>query len=99
MLKIALLDDKSYGIKQIEEIHSTDDFDLTYFDTYKSFIDSKETFDIVYLDYFLDKDNLTGIDVLDEVKKRAKHVVGFSSVQRYSKLLQEKGADDWTVKK
>jgi DNA-binding response OmpR family regulator len=98
-MKIAVLDDKSYGIKQIQDIHKNDDFTLYYYDSFITFEEYTKKFDLVYLDYFLDKDGLTGLDVLEEVKKRAKKIIGFSSVEKYSKLLMENGADEYIVKK
>jgi len=97
-MKIALLDDKSYGIKQVKQIHIDDEYEFFYFDTFISFQENKDFFDIVYLDYYLLKDGLTGGDVLDDVKKRSKRVVGFSSLKEKSELLVLLGADEAITK-
>lgn len=99
MLKIALIDDKDYGLSQIKDIHKEDEFDLTHFDTFKSFQGSGRFFDVVYLDYFLSKEGITGADVIDEVRKQAKKIVGFSLTPTRSKKLKDLGADDAIWKK
>jgi len=98
MLEIALIDDKSYGLKHIEKIHVDIEFNLDYFSSFREFEAKMETnkkfFDIIYLDYFLDKDGITGDLVLSEVKKYTKKVIGFSSVQKCSERLKKAGADE-----
>jgi len=99
MLKIALLDDKKYGLNQIKEIHEGENFKLFYFSTFQEFKKNSNIFDIVYLDYFLEKDGLTGAEVLPFVKSKTKKVIGFSSVLSRSKELKQLGADNAIVKK
>ena len=98
MLKIVLIDDRDYGLKQIRALHQGDVFELDYFETFESFKKSQKQYDIAYLDYFLDKDNngkgITGGSVVQEVKKQVKKVIGFSSFLSYSKQMQKLGADD-----
>jgi hypothetical protein len=93
MLKISLLDDKSYGLEQIRDIHIGEEYTLEYFETFKKFQESEKYFDIVYLDFYLEKDGLTGLDVLESVQKQCDRVIGFSSVMSKSELLKEAGAD------
>ena len=99
MLKIALIDDKSYGLKQINERHNGEKFSLEYFSTFQEFQKSGETFDIVYLDYYLEKDGITADQILAEVKAQAGKVIAFSSVERRSEELVKLGADEWILKK
>ncbi|UFX82911.1 hypothetical protein [Candidatus Absconditicoccus praedator] len=90
MKKIALVDDKDYGILQIK--NSMPDYfqyNFEYFDTYKKAVNKK--FDILFLDYYLDKDGLTGKDVIHELK--ADIIIGFSSVPDCNQELLKKGAD------
>jgi len=94
MLSIALIDDKNYGLKQIEGRHSGEDFTLEYFPSYREFASSGKHFDIVYLDYYLEKDGVTADQVLHLVKKQAKKVIAFSSVKRRSEELKRLGADE-----
>jgi len=93
MLKVALLDDKSYGLDQIKDIHLGENYILEYFETFREFKESDKFFNLVYLDFYLEKDGLTGLDVLEEVKQQAGKVIGFSSVMSKSQLLMEAGAD------
>ncbi|MFC1623334.1 hypothetical protein ACFL16_02945 [Patescibacteria group bacterium] len=99
MTKIALIDDKDYGISQIKDMHSGEEFDLEYFDTFSAFQESGKFFDIVYLDYYLSRDGITGADVIDEVRLQAKEIIGFSMTPTRSKKLKELGADDAVWKK
>ena len=98
MLKIALIDDKSYGLEQIKERHIGEEFSLKYFSTFQKFQESGEIFDIVYLDYYLEKDGITADQILPEVKAQAGKVIAFSSVERRSEELVELGADEAVVK-
>lgn len=93
MLKIALIDDKEYGLEQIRALHRDEKYTLTYFETFREFREKQEYFDIVYLDYYLDKDGITGDTIASEVKQFCKELIGFSSVMECSKKLQEAGAD------
>jgi DNA-binding response OmpR family regulator len=98
MIKIAIIDDKSYGIPHVQELHEHEEFELAYFDTFAKFKLSKKKFDIVYLDYFLDKDGITGDTVIPQIKKQTNKIVGFSSVASCSQKLKQAGADDFVVK-
>lgn len=98
MLKIALIDDKSYWIEKIKRIHKWTEFSLDYFETFKSFNSTEQYYDIIYLDYYLDIDRITWDTVLSKVKKRAKKVIWFSSVENCNKILEKSWAD-WSVLK
>ncbi|MBI5414155.1 hypothetical protein HZA38_01425 [Candidatus Peregrinibacteria bacterium] len=98
MLFIALIDDKKYGMDQIEELYTNEEHTLKYFSSFREFSESGEKFDVVYLDYYLENDGTTGDQILSEVKLRAKKVVAFSSVPRCGRLLKELGADEALVK-
>lgn len=99
MLRIALIDDRKFGMKQIRNMHNGDNICLEYFETFKSFQESGKVFDVVYLDYHLKKDKITSDTVLDEVRKQSKKIVGFSVNPVMSKKLEKLGADDAIWKK
>ena len=98
MLNIALIDDRSYWIAQVESIHCTEEFELDYFDTYAEFSKGLKCYDIIYLDYYLDKDWIRWVDVFNEVKKRSESVIWFSSVSRCNQEMLDMGAA-WAVLK
>ena len=99
MIKIALLDDKSYGLEQIKELHFGEEFELHYFDTFKSFQESADLFDIVYLDYFLDKDGIKGTEIITGVQKRTKKIIGFSSAPFGNEEFKKVGVKETVIKK
>jgi hypothetical protein len=99
MLHIALIDDKSYGLQQIRDRHAEDEYKLTYFETFGKFQESGKSFDIVYLDYYLDKDGIRGDQVIDKVKEHARKIIGFSSVERCNNIFLDLGADMAILKK
>lgn len=97
-MTIALIDDHSYGLDQIRALHTGEEYRLSYFETFREFASSGEHFDVVYLDYYLEKDGLTGADVIEEVQRQSKKIIGFSSVWRKSQELKRLGADEAMVK-
>ncbi len=98
MLHIALIDDKSYGLEQIHELHMGTQYELEYFESFKKFQEDKKIYDIVYLDYYLEKDGITGDMVLPQVQQMTQKVIGFSSVERCNEMLKKLGADDTVLK-
>ena len=98
MLKIALLDDKAYGLEQIKEIHFGEEYELVYFDTFKSFQESPDTFDIIYLDYFLDKDGIKGTEIITHVETRTKKIIGFSSAPFGNEEFKKVGVKETVIK-
>lgn len=83
---IALVDDKSYGIKQVKNsIPSIVEYDFFYFDSYKKAIWRK--FDIILLDYYLDIDWVKWVDIIDQLNFEV--LIGFSSVKKRSEEIQE----------
>ena len=82
------------GIAQIAQAMPSDmQYHLTHFESYADFAKSADTFDIIFLDYFLDIDRITSDKILPEVKQRATKVVAFSSAKSANKHLRELGAD------
>jgi len=98
MIKIALIDDKDYGIKQIELLHKGEETEIDYYDSIKKFRESDKTYDIIYLDYYLDKDGILGTSVVPEVKSRAAKVIGFSCIPSRSEEIKDAGADEALTK-
>ena len=98
MIRIALIDDKSYGRQQIEDIYEWDDFVLDYYQTAKDFFWANKMYDVIYLDYYLDIDGVRWSDIFHEVKRLWKKVIWFSSVWRCNDELVALGAD-WGVLK
>ena len=98
MIKIALIDDKSYWLDQIRSIHHWEQFTLDYFETFQSFNSWKQYYDIIYLDYYLDKDWITWDKVVSQVKTRTKKLVWFSSVQSCWLKLVNSWADTVILK-
>lgn len=99
MLKIALLDDKSYGLEQIEELHLGEEFELKYFETFAAFQKSPDLFDIVYLDYFLDKDGIRGTEIISQVQNKTKKIIGFSSAPFGNEEFKKNGVKETVIKK
>lgn len=90
---IALIDDKSYGLEQIHNRHLGENYVLEYFSTFREFQEKQQHFDIVYLDYYLEKDGITADVVLPTVQILAEKVIAFSSVQSKCDELVKAGAD------
>ncbi len=89
-MKIALIDDKDYWLDQIKNsIPKETDFKLYYFSTYKDAVNS--FFDIIFLDYYLDKDWLTGKDIIHLLD--ANIIIWFSSVPDCNNELTRIWAD------
>ena len=92
MLKIALIDDKSYWIPQIiYSIPKDLEYKFYYYDSIKNIEDIE--FDIVFLDYYLDKDNKTALDIIDRFLWTT--IVWFSSVDSKNELIIQNW---WTYK-
>ncbi|MBT4936802.1 hypothetical protein HON22_02690 [Candidatus Peregrinibacteria bacterium] len=98
MLKIALIDDKSYGIKQIKQLHKPGKYTLDYYETFQEFQKNKKYYDIIYLDYYLDKEGITGDTVVREVKKYCKKLIAFSSMKEGCDEIVKAGADEAILK-
>ncbi|MBS8121954.1 hypothetical protein [Candidatus Vampirococcus lugosii] len=87
---IGLIDDKDYGIEQIKKsVPNNIKYKFKHFFSYKDAI--KETFDILFLDYYLDKDGVKGKEVIQLME--ANIIIGFSSVPECNNILLIKGAD------
>jgi len=92
MHKICLIDDKSYWIPQV--INSLDknlEYKFFYYDRIESIEDID--FDIVLLDFYLDKDNKTALDIIDRFI--GKIIVWFSSEDSKNDLILKNG---WVYK-
>ena len=92
-LEIALIDDKEHWINQVKSLHSWENFHLDYFDTFMEFKKTRKKYDLIYLDYYLDKDNLRWEDIIHEIYDRADKIIWFSSVERCNKILRDMGAE------
>jgi hypothetical protein len=91
---ILLLDDKRYGMAQIKNALPSDgDFCLDYCERVSDFRQSDSCYDIVFLDYYLDLDGVTGDTVVGDIKPRAKLIIGFSSVDSGNCKILSAGAD------
>ncbi len=98
-MNIALLDDKQYGLTQIQNaLPVNSSAQVQWFSTVSEFMSCREDFDIVFLDYYLDKDGITGDTIIDAVRKKAKEIVAFSSISRGNEKLKAAGADFAIIK-
>lgn len=89
MYSICLIDDRCYGIPQIiHAIPSGIMYEFFYFDRVGSI--EPRRYDIILLDYFLDKDGVTGADIYDTLD--AGSIIAFSSDDTKNKILIEKWA-------
>jgi hypothetical protein len=87
MYSICLIDDCCYGIPQIiNSIPSNIAYEFFYFDRVSSLETRK--YDVILLDYFLDKDNLTGEDIYDTLE--AENIIAFSSEDSKNNRLIKK---------
>ncbi len=93
MLRIALIDDKSYGLDLIRSLHTNEECSIDYFSSFREFQSNGGKYDIAYLDYYLDHDGITGDAILPEVKMQAEKIIGFSSVPGCNRRMVELGAD------
>lgn len=76
MYSICLIDDLCYGIPQlINAIPDNIEYEFFYFDRVASI--ELRKYDIVLLDYYLDKDGFTGEDIYDTID--ADCIIAFSS--------------------
>lgn len=95
MIKIALIDDKSYWLTQIKNsIKDNIEYSLLHFDSYKLAIWSH--FDIILLDFFLDKDHLTGKDIINKLDWDI--IIWFSSMEKCNDILINNWAHFWIKK-
>ncbi len=87
MLSICLLDDKSYGISQIRNALDgvVSAYEFRHADRVQRAV--SRHWDLLFLDYWLDLDGLTGADVIGDID--ADIIIAFSSVpERNDELLQ-----------
>ena len=88
-MKIALLDDMDYWIAQIKNsIPNGVSYEFHYFDSYHKVI--WKHFDIVFLDYFLDIDNVTWDKIIDFISSDI--IVWFSSDEKWCKAIENSWA-------
>lgn len=86
MWKIALVDDKDYWKNQIiASFPENINYEFYYFDSYEKALWKK--FDVLFLDYYLDKDWLKGEDIIDKLE--ADIIIGFSSVSSCNERLEK----------
>jgi len=88
MLKICLIDDNTYWIPQvIYSIPQNIEYKFYYYDKIKDieFLD----FDVVILDYYLDKDNKTALDIINKFIWTI--IIWFSSVDSKNDLIIQNG--------
>lgn len=97
-MKIAaiIIDDQDHALKQIEHEFPRDEWqnwNFIHFDTVELFRKQRlNKVDVVFLDFFLSKDRIYGLDILPEIKST--YLVCFSSKKEMSDAM----ADD-AVKK
>lgn len=93
-LHIALLDDKEFGKTQIRNALPVGiSAEIIWFADMTSFRASKADFDLLFLDYYLDHDNITSDMVFAEVRKRATTIIAFSSSTAANRKLRSLGAN------
>lgn len=93
--KICYIDDMSYGIPQvINAIPKSIEYDFYYYDRISEIQDIK--FDIVLLDFYLDKDEKTALDIVDKFLEPV--VISFSSANSKNQLMLWQWADYATQK-
>ena len=82
--KICYIDDMSYGIPQvINAIPKEIDYDFYYYNRIDD-IEDRE-FDVVILDFYLDKDKKTAVDIVDRFLESI--VISFSSAASKNELM------------
>ena len=95
MKTIVVLDDKDNALKQIEYVFpkgELNSYNIFHFDTFELFNKQKVNhIDIIFLDFFLSKDRLYGIDILPNVK--AHILVFFSSKKALSDAIAQKAIE------
>lgn len=89
MYSICLIDDRYYGIPQvINALPKNLEYEFFYYDRV-SFIEPRK-YDIVLLDYYLDKDGITGEDIISKIQ--ADLIIAFSSEDEMNDKLIQKWA-------
>jgi hypothetical protein len=86
-----IIDDQDHALRQIENEFPKDEWpnwNFIHFDTFELFKKQKlNNVDVVFLDFFLSKDRIYGIDILPEVKSRI--LVCFSSKKEMSDAMAD----------
>jgi len=97
--QIALLDDKDIGIRQIRAaLPEGVAAEIIWIPDLQTFRQSVTAYEILLLDYYLDRDGITSDEVFSEIRSRARLIIGFSSSTTGNAKLHQCGAD-FTVKK
>ena len=93
--KICYIDDLTYGIPQvINSIPQSIEYDFFYYDKISEVEQIK--FDIVILDFYLDKDKKTALDIVDQFLES--RVISFSSASSKNQLMLKNWADYQALK-
>ncbi len=93
-LRIALLDDKQFGIHQIKAaLPPTIAAEVIWFADLPTFHRSAEVFDILLLDFYLDNDGISSDAIFDDVRPKAKTIIAFSSSASGNEKLLACGAE------
>ena len=93
-MKIALLDDKAFGMEQVQRaIPRGASVEFSHFSSARTFFESGEIFDILLLDFYLDHDQITSDTIFSDIRPRARTIIAFSSSDRGNTLLKQCGAD------
>lgn len=93
-MNIALVDDKSYGLAQIKNAFPSHIlYDVEWFSSVPEFFLSKKRFDIVFLDYYLENDGITGDTIIFDVQQQAKTIIAFSSLSLGNEKMLSAGAN------
>ncbi len=88
--KICYIDDQTYGIPQvINSIPKDVKYEFFYYDRISEIQDIK--FDIVILDFYLDKDKMTALDIVDKFLESI--IISFSSAASKNNLMLKNWAD------
>ncbi|HRI36670.1 MAG TPA: hypothetical protein PK765_06515 [bacterium] len=96
MYRICLIDDKAYGIPQvIRAIPKGIEYEFFYYDRIAD-IEYTLDYDVVILDYYLDKDGKTALDIIDRLA--AYPVIAFSSEDAMNDRILERGAVEKATK-
>lgn len=94
--EIAFIDDKDYGIPQVlSSIPKWMKYNFHYFDSYKKALNKH--YDIVLLDYYLDKDFCTWEDIVEKLDFWV--LISFSSVDSCNEKITKKIKDSYWVRK
>ena len=91
-MNIALIDDKEFGRFQIERALGRP-FPVVWFPSVRAFLHEKKHFDIVFLDFYLENDGITGDRVISDIRPFADIIIGFSSCESGNKKMLDAGAD------